>query len=192
MLEPSPSDGTEASPRKSQRKPKKKVIVEYGYVAKRRRRVNAKKRLETKATRKIKRISRRPAKPRRIALQQHAIDRFVVPIIIKQEKISPDDQWPKENSENHSTIAENRESRIRTIPPKLYVSERRPDHCVRYDGSKHFPNADEIHTAGTRCKREGCKLKSKFYCMKCNVHLCIKTNMNCFYDFHTLSTGHNP
>lgn len=188
-LEPSPSDETEASTRKSQRTPKKKVIVEYGYVAKRRK---AKKRLDTNATRKIKRISRRPAKPRRIALEHHLIDRFAVPNI-KQEHITPDEQWTKENNENQSTTIENSQRSVRSTPatPKVYLSERRPDHNVRYDGSRHFPNADEIHTNGTRCKREGCKLKSKFYCMKCKVHLCIKTNMNCFYDFHTLSKGHN-
>lgn len=64
-------------------------------------------------------------------------------------------------------------------------------HNTRYKQSiNHMPGTD--HKKRVRCKFEGCKLTSSYYCMECNVHLCIKSDAentqekNCFLKYHTL------
>ncbi|XP_055295742.1 uncharacterized protein LOC129565192 [Sitodiplosis mosellana] len=183
-LEPNTSNETETSTRKSQRTPKKKVIVEYGYIAKRRK-AHAKKGLAKNHTPKMNRISRRPIKPTRVT-QHRSIEMTV--LNIKQEKTS---SQTNQNIENHSTVTQNGLRKSTFIAPKsVQRMEKRPGHQFRFDGIEHYPDADESYVTGTRCKREGCKLKSKFFCLKCQVHLCIKRNTNCFQIFHTFSTGH--
>lgn len=63
--------------------------------------------------------------------------------------------------------------------------EKRPPNKVRYDQTNHFPEADGLCNA-TRCKNEGCVQKTHFICIKCGIHLCIKSGRNCFKDFHEL------
>lgn len=53
----------------------------------------------------------------------------------------------------------------------------------RYDQVSHIPEVDP-NVGQTRCKLEGCSLKSRIRCIKCNVHLCLKQNRNCFKKFH--------
>ncbi|GFO07807.1 PiggyBac transposable element-derived protein 4 [Plakobranchus ocellatus] len=38
------------------------------------------------------------------------------------------------------------------------------------------------------CKLLSCHQKSHFYCIKCNMHLCINKDRNCFMEFHTKKT----
>lgn len=61
--------------------------------------------------------------------------------------------------------------------------EKLPALNIRYDRYDHLPVFDPGNSV--RCKMPKCALKSVFYCMKCNVHLCIKSK-NCFQDFHTI------
>lgn len=53
----------------------------------------------------------------------------------------------------------------------------------RYDQVSHIPEVD-ANVGQTRCKLQGCSLKSRIRCIKCNVHLCLKQNKNCFKKFH--------
>lgn len=61
--------------------------------------------------------------------------------------------------------------------------DTRPSAEKRFDGLEHFPAA-ESNLKRTRCKLENCTLRTNNYCIKCNVHLCIKPGKNCFLDFH--------
>lgn len=70
--------------------------------------------------------------------------------------------------------------------------EKMPSHKVRYDETiNHMPGAN--YNKRVRCKLEGCPLSSSFYCVRCKVHLCIKSDKentqekNCFLKFHSLN-----
>lgn len=55
-------------------------------------------------------------------------------------------------------------------------------------GSKHktlhLPIVATHLKNAVRCKNPGCKLKTKFYCEKCNLFLCLTGSNNCFRSFH--------
>lgn len=59
--------------------------------------------------------------------------------------------------------------------------ECRTDEEVRYDGYFHYPKYSEKRL---RCKLETCNVKSQVICSKCDVHLCLNKNNNCFYEYH--------
>lgn len=59
--------------------------------------------------------------------------------------------------------------------------ERRTDENIRYDGFDHFP---EYSKNRLRCKLESCNSKSQVFCSKCNVHLCLNLNHNCYLEYH--------
>lgn len=68
--------------------------------------------------------------------------------------------------------------------------EVRTAHGIRYkDSIKHMPGTNRKRQ---RCKFDGCNLLSSFYCILCDVHLCIKSNAentqenNCFLKYHEL------
>lgn len=61
--------------------------------------------------------------------------------------------------------------------------EIRPLPDVRHDTVDHLPFLDG-NQEGKRCKYNKCNKKTHFYCKKCNVHLCIKKDRNCFVGFH--------
>ena len=75
-----------------------------------------------------------------------------------------------------------RPSDLRQISAKKQKCDSRPISDVRHDATGHWP---EIGDVQQRCKNTDCQLRSKFYCVKCNVHLCIKQDTNCFTTFHT-------
>lgn len=60
--------------------------------------------------------------------------------------------------------------------------EGRTDEKMRYDGMQHLPKWSENRL---RCKLESCSVKSNIFCVKCNVHLCMNKNNNCFLEYHT-------
>lgn len=70
-------------------------------------------------------------------------------------------------------------------PRKKLKREKRPNHALRYDGKKHLP-AKENRNNATRCKMENCTKKSHTYCTKCDVHLCLEPNRNCYLLYHQL------
>jgi hypothetical protein len=65
---------------------------------------------------------------------------------------------------------------------KRIIKEIRPIDDIRYDNVSHWPTISENQG---RCKRELCTQISKTVCEKCNVHLCLTKNNNCFKDFHS-------
>lgn len=60
--------------------------------------------------------------------------------------------------------------------------ESRTDQNIRYDGFGHIPKYSEKRL---RCKLESCQSKSQLYCSKCNVHLCVNSNHDCYAEYHT-------
>lgn len=60
--------------------------------------------------------------------------------------------------------------------------EKKPSNEVRYDKIEHFPEMQDC--VPVRCKREDCHFKSRVFCIKCKVHLCLIQGRNCFKDFH--------
>ncbi|XP_068911845.1 protein tramtrack, alpha isoform-like isoform X3 [Tenebrio molitor] len=62
-------------------------------------------------------------------------------------------------------------------------AETKPNVEARYDGYAHYPGQDDKKEA-TRCKMEKCGGKSRTFCTKCHVHLCLQKNRNCFLQFH--------
>ena len=55
-----------------------------------------------------------------------------------------------------------------------------PDIDIRRDQIGHMPVVD----VRQRCKLPLCKGQSVFKCVKCQVHLCLNKNSNCFVAFH--------
>ena len=52
---------------------------------------------------------------------------------------------------------------------------------VRTDNTGHWPNYSQIRG---RCKLPGCKGNILTKCTKCDVHLCLTPQKNCFMKFH--------
>lgn len=152
------------------------MIVEYGYIARRRssRAKRLKKNAAAAASRAKKIIHRMPSKP------AHVVQ--FTPIIKVEKEDAP------QNAINHITIksvtSNLRPSFVKSKDKR--IAEVRPGNNFRYDGIEHYPGVSD----SARCKMEGCKLKSLYYCIKCKVHLCLKRNMNCFRRFHIRSTDH--
>lgn len=61
--------------------------------------------------------------------------------------------------------------------------ERRPLSEIRRDMIDHLPQHDNKNNP-TRCKEHQCSGRTHFMCEKCNVHLCITKDRNCFLKFH--------
>lgn len=67
--------------------------------------------------------------------------------------------------------------------------KRKSDECApqdiqRLDKVNHFPIHESQGTAGQRCKRPKCNSRSRVFCDKCKVHLCLNGQKNCFFDYH--------
>lgn len=62
--------------------------------------------------------------------------------------------------------------------------DQRPFDEVRFDHTDHLPTFDNCEFP-IRCKFEGCKLRSRVKCTKCNVHLCFTIRNECFRLYHT-------
>ncbi|XP_022174122.1 piggyBac transposable element-derived protein 3-like [Myzus persicae] len=58
--------------------------------------------------------------------------------------------------------------------------------AVRYDRIYHMPQMDSLKNA-TKCKNPTCSRNNRthFFCKKCNVHLCLTRDRNCFEEYHT-------
>ncbi|KAL7395119.1 hypothetical protein ABVT39_010479 [Epinephelus coioides] len=56
-----------------------------------------------------------------------------------------------------------------------------PAQEVRSDAVGHWP---EVESVQQRCKLPNCKGQTVIKCSKCNVHLCLNKNNNCFREFH--------
>uniref|UniRef100_A0A3Q1EXC1 PiggyBac transposable element-derived protein 2-like n=1 Tax=Acanthochromis polyacanthus TaxID=80966 RepID=A0A3Q1EXC1_9TELE len=61
------------------------------------------------------------------------------------------------------------------------LSKAIPTQEVRSDAVGHWP---VVERERQRCKHPKCKGQTVFKCSKCNVHLCLNKNHNCFREFH--------
>ena len=52
----------------------------------------------------------------------------------------------------------------------------------RYDGVGHWPSVIQVRRI---CRFTGCKGRTNVTCLKCNVHLCLNSHWNHFYDYHS-------
>jgi hypothetical protein len=64
-------------------------------------------------------------------------------------------------------------------PPNAAVVSR----YVRYDGCGHLPR--KVAKLPKACKMESCKRRSRMYCVKCEVYLCVDEKSDCFFRFHS-------
>lgn len=87
---------------------------------------------------------------------------------------------------DHSTKKRGRPSGSleRDIEEKRKRSKTKPvpQLDVRTDQVAHFVCEKKERQ---RCKKPGCGLKTFFFCVKCNIYLCINKKRNCFSDFHS-------
>lgn len=72
----------------------------------------------------------------------------------------------------------------RTVKKKVPNASPLPVITVRYDGINHWPQQVNMANA-QRCRREECTSKSRVRCRKCNIFLCLTSQNDCFYLFHT-------
>lgn len=70
-----------------------------------------------------------------------------------------------------------------TPPSSRSSSEVRSISEVRLDQIGHFPSFD-CKSFASRCKNPKCNGQSRVKCLKCNVHLCLNKNNNCFLSYH--------
>ncbi|XP_040072936.1 piggyBac transposable element-derived protein 2-like [Ixodes scapularis] len=74
-----------------------------------------------------------------------------------------------------------------SLQAQLEMKKRRgptshiPNEDVRTDSTGHWPVVKDTRQ---RCKKPGCKGHTNVMCSKCNAHLCLNKNTNCFFDFH--------
>lgn len=59
-----------------------------------------------------------------------------------------------------------------------------PEH-IRYDRTNHFPEVDQLKNP-TKCKYPPCENRHRTHvrCIKCDIHLCLNSDRNCFLSFH--------
>ena len=67
------------------------------------------------------------------------------------------------------------------VKPPTNRPTKRPADVIRKDGTNHLPIWDEKRQ---RCKLSGCDGFSYIKCCRCNMHLCLNKDRNCFVTFH--------
>lgn len=61
-----------------------------------------------------------------------------------------------------------------------------PSISRRLLGATHLPQMMAANTTSQmRCRNENCTKKTLVKCVACNVFLCLRSERNCFADFHT-------
>lgn len=76
----------------------------------------------------------------------------------------------------HSDVEREFEKKRHRGPAKAIPTQE-----VRSDAVGHWPVVESVRQ---RCKLPHCKGQTVFRCSKCNVHLCLNKNNNCFREFH--------
>ncbi|XP_027218790.2 piggyBac transposable element-derived protein 4 isoform X1 [Penaeus vannamei] len=59
-----------------------------------------------------------------------------------------------------------------------------PNRAERKKGASHLPIIIDDKNSFRRCRREGCKNRTRTFCSRCKVFLCNYAKRNCFYEFH--------
>lgn len=153
------------------------MIKEYGYIAKRRQKFGKKQSEKNDTTKRKNLISKCTLKP---TLTPIVAQLTPIVVIKKEDRTSP----PHEYSIKHPNIIKNEKhdsERTKVVSKQKKIMEIRPGNEFRFDSIEHYPDIDQKNT---RCKLEGCRYKSRYFCIKCKVHLCLKRQMNCFKKFH--------
>lgn len=107
--------------------------------------------------------------------------------LMKAGKVLRKPARPSSSSEPTSSAdANNLKHSVKPICKKRNL----PESDVRYDNVGHWPNFVE-QTLENKKKdmRRACKLcqeKTAVICDKCDIHLCLLKERNCFKKFHTL------
>lgn len=88
---------------------------------------------------------------------------------------------------SHSFLNTNRkrvaENNIAECSPRRTKEEVRPHCSFQFDEVGHWPAHDDKPQA-TRCKAKKCIGRTRVFCQKCKVHLCLTKDRNCFHNFH--------
>lgn len=69
------------------------------------------------------------------------------------------------------------ETKISSTRPQSF----RPTKSIRTDKIDHWPTFTEKRE---KCKMPKCKGFTFVTCTKCNIHLCLNKNNNCFMNYH--------
>ncbi|XP_047493846.1 piggyBac transposable element-derived protein 2-like isoform X2 [Penaeus chinensis] len=59
-----------------------------------------------------------------------------------------------------------------------------PSMAERKRGASHLPIIIDDKNSFRRCRREGCKNRTRTLCTKCKIFLCNYAKRNCFFEFH--------
>lgn len=97
---------------------------------------------------------------------------YIATCLPKQGK----DTTPKRRGRPSTSLETQLETKKKRGPMKPV-----PVASIRTDNTAHWPAVDSVRQ---RCKRPGCKGQTVVMCTKCQVHLCLNKNVNCFLDFH--------
>lgn len=97
---------------------------------------------------------------------------YTATCLLKQGK----DTTPKRRGRPSTSLETQLETKKKRGPMKPV-----PVASIRTDNTAHWPAVDSVRQ---RCKRPGCKGQTVVMCTKCQVHLCLNKNVNCFLDFH--------
>ncbi|RWS01065.1 piggyBac transposable element-derived protein 3-like protein, partial [Dinothrombium tinctorium] len=68
--------------------------------------------------------------------------------------------------------------------PRKKPQKKRKQPLQRFDGKNHLPSFDESRNFASRCALRSCSARSKIYCVKCKVHLCVRQKKDCFRKYH--------
>lgn len=71
---------------------------------------------------------------------------------------------------------------------RLKLDEKNPINLPRFDHFGHFPVLERIGYRA-RCGMEGCHHQTYVSCSKCQVHLCLIQDRNCFLKFHGIESN---
>lgn len=81
-----------------------------------------------------------------------------------------------ELSEDEATVSAPKKSKVVQLPPI----------DVRKTNNDHLPICSASNkNSYMRCRKPGCNKKTRFFCTKCQVYLCISPERECFFEFHT-------
>jgi len=91
----------------------------------------------------------------------------------KTKKVSRDERSSSDDEEASRPV---KRSKTSVIPPT----------DVRTTGNEHLPICSvNDKNSYMRCRNQGCTKKTRFYCVKCKLYLCISPERQCFFEFHS-------
>ena len=99
-----------------------------------------------------------------------------------------DAKGPPGNVQLHMLFGENNDSESENIISAKKVQSLKASKVpasVHFDNIGHWP----VKSTTNWCKMDGCSSRTKFFCAKCQVYLCVaKGGETCFLDFHGIDS----